>query len=231
MKAALLALWALLKTPLVGLLQSKKVWTMALGVVTSQAAKHGFEVDPVTYWTIVGFFTALLAAQAVNDHGKGAAQVHADSMNAPSGSLPPTVTEEDLPAPSSQGGFASLRLLAAIVVLGTLAISACGASQREKTIHVTYATVVAADAAFVAWDAEHTKAIAHDPKYTTAEDAIAALQHYQAERTKVLDGFDVAYRLLAAAAIVEDNPKSLDSALKAWDELAAAIHTVTGGKL
>lgn len=107
MKAALLALFALIKLPLVRLLSSMKFWTVILAVVTTQAAKHGFEVDPTTYWTIVGLFTALLTGQALQDHGKERAKVEADMV-----------------AKASQGGFVSLEMLVgamcALFIVGTI---------------------------------------------------------------------------------------------------------------
>jgi hypothetical protein len=228
-KATLIALFVMLKKPLVGLLESKKFWTAVIGSTATWAAKHGVVLDPEMAPYVAAFFLALLGGQALTDNGKAAAKVHADSMNE-TAPLPPTVTDDDLLS-GPEHGFASLGLLLSLALAAVVLISACGASQREVAIRTTYTAIVATDAGFRAWDAEHVKAIAHDPKSTTADEAIAALQAYQGERKKILDAFDVAYRLLAAAAIVEDDPKSLASALKAWDDLAAAIHTATGGKL
>jgi hypothetical protein len=64
---------------LLRLVSSMKFWTALLGLLGILGAKYGFDVDENTYWTIVGIVGLLLAGQAATDHGKAAAQVHADS--------------------------------------------------------------------------------------------------------------------------------------------------------
>ena len=59
------------------LVGSMKFWTFVLALLTTYGAKHGLNVDPETYWTIVGLFGALLGVQGLADHGKTAAAIKA----------------------------------------------------------------------------------------------------------------------------------------------------------
>ncbi len=93
MKAALLALFGLLKPPLTRTFSSLKFWTVVLGLVSSQAAKYGLEVDEATYWTVVGFFGVLLGAQGLQDHGKEAAKLKGPTVEGVGGDVNLTVTK------------------------------------------------------------------------------------------------------------------------------------------
>lgn len=56
---------------------SMKAWTLVLGLLTTLGAKYGFNVDPTTFWVIVGGFATLLGAQGATDWGKSASTVMA----------------------------------------------------------------------------------------------------------------------------------------------------------
>jgi len=59
---------------------SMKAWTMLLGLITAVAAHYGFNVDPTTFWVIVGGFATLLGAQGATDWGSKAAKIHTASF-------------------------------------------------------------------------------------------------------------------------------------------------------
>ncbi len=113
------------------------------------------------------------------------------------------------------------------LLLIIIVLAACGASARERTLKSTYVTLAAAQAGFETYDREHQETIA---KTATSEAAgLAQLAEYHARRAPVLDAFEIAYRTLAAAAIVSDDPKSTDAAVKAAKQLEGAIAKLTGG--
>jgi hypothetical protein len=114
MKTALLTFLALIKAPLARLFSSMKFMTFLLGVITTQAAKYGFEVDPETYWTITGLFGLLLGAQAATDHGKAKAEI--ESRNVQSGRFRVGVT---------------LALAGSFIVAAPFALAACGWLKSE----------------------------------------------------------------------------------------------------
>lgn len=120
----LLSFLSLIKPPLVRLVSSLKFWTFLLGVVTTQAAKYGIEVDPETYWTLVGFFGLLLGSQAATDLGKAKAEIESRNI---------------------QSGRASVRVLLAVAAVGlALAIIAtcAGCSGSGRAIRGAAGSVV-----------------------------------------------------------------------------------------
>jgi len=175
MKTALIALFALFKAPLVRMLSSLKFWTVLLGIASSQAAKHGFEVDEATYWTIVGFFGLLLGAQGLQYHGKEAAKM-------------------------KQAGFTRLESMLVVVLLG--AVTACGASVRARTIRTTFdATNIAADH-LVSYSAEHEAAIIHDA--ISVLDGEANLAAFRARVDVAVKALATTYHAIAEAALLGD---------------------------
>jgi hypothetical protein len=56
-----------------------KAWTAFLAILTALGMRFGFKVDENLYWSIEGFFALLLGAQALNDHGKAAALIGANT--------------------------------------------------------------------------------------------------------------------------------------------------------
>lgn len=207
-----------MKTALATLLESKKFWTLMIGIVVTTfgtwLAKHGFDmsdahVAQVAEYMTIGF-TALLGGQALQDQGKEKAKVEAAAAAAPK---------------TPEGGFSRLGVMLVIASLG-LSV-ACGASAREKTLHVTYTAVVATQAGFESYDKERQAAIVDHA--TSLADGVAELDKYKAARSPVLTAFEVTYRALAAAAIENKDPKSLDAAKAAAKQLEAAVDALTGG--
>lgn len=214
-----------MKTALVALLESKKVWTTIIGLFATffgaWLAKHGFDLSDAhtekVAEGITALFTMLLAGQALADHGKEKAKIEQG---------PPLVVEVAAPveAAKPEGGFARLGIILLVAAIG---LAACGASAREKTIHATYAGVVAAQAGFEAYNSARQAEIVSSA--ASEEDGIAQLDKYSKAREPVLKAFEVAYRALAAAAIESSEPVS--GALKAAEQLHAALSTLTGGAL
>jgi hypothetical protein len=102
-----------MKTALLRLFSSMKFWTLLLGLGTSLGAKYGLNVDPETYWSMVGLFGLLLGVQGLNDHGKAKAEIETRSI---------------------QSGSARLDLLAWLVlpaIAGVLFATACTALKSE----------------------------------------------------------------------------------------------------
>lgn len=114
-----------------------------------------------------------------------------------------------------------LSLVVLVVVL-----AACGASQRERTIKATLATVNQASDAFASFDhATQTGIVAAAPTY---ERGAAALAAYRKKRELVVDAFALVYRAIATAAMVDDDP-SLVNMLTAARQIAAAFHSLKQG--
>lgn len=123
-----------------------------------------------------------------------------------------------------------MRRPAVALLLLVWVIAACGPSARETTIRTTFAATNAAARAFEAWDREHQSAIATD---TTKPQSIRIidLAAYRARRAPVLTAFDAVYRLIAAAALVEDDPRSLANLIDAATLLRQTLKEFTGGKI
>lgn len=108
-------------------------------------------------------------------------------------------------------------------------VAACGASAREKTIRTTFVAARTLQAGFEAWDKEHQLEIARTAP--TQLIGLAELTTYKQKRAPVLASFEIVYRTLAAAAIVNDDHHSLTAAVAAFEQLERAVQTLTGGKL
>jgi hypothetical protein len=78
-----------MKEALLGLLGSKKAWTVVLALGTLGGAKLGLEVDAPTFWAIAGLFIALVGAQGLTDHGKESAKINASYTVRPTGGATP----------------------------------------------------------------------------------------------------------------------------------------------
>lgn len=92
---------------------------------------------------------------------------------------------------------------APVTILLLLSLVACGASQRERTIKATLATVNASRDAFVAFDrATQDTIVATAPSFERGADL---LRSYRDKREPVVAGFTAAYRAIAIAATVEDD--------------------------
>lgn len=77
-----------MKDALLRIVGSMKFWTAVVGLGAFLLAKYGVQVDNETRLAILGFFGVLIGGQALTDHGKAAAQIHARSMNDPPVPLP-----------------------------------------------------------------------------------------------------------------------------------------------
>jgi len=115
-----------------------------------------------------------------------------------------------------------------LLVLALLVVPACGASQREKTIHATYLATNTAHAGFVAFDRSHQTAIVD--KATSIAQGRAELDAYRAKRERIVELFSGAYRATAAAALAKDKP-TLTALSQAVSLLYAALKDITGGAL
>lgn len=111
------------------------------------------------------------------------------------------------------------------VLLLCLALVACGASQRERTIKGALVAVNAARDGFLAFDAEKQAAIvASAPSLEAGHQALA---DYRTARAKVETAFVAAYRAISLAATLKDEP--LAHLSSAAEQLRTALHDLTGG--
>lgn len=115
---------------------------------------------------------------------------------------------------------------AAVLLLGSMAGSGCGASQRETTIRAALITADVARDGFVSYDAAKQSAIVNAA--TSLDDGRAKLAAYRDARAKVADAFTTAYRAIAAAAAVND-AISLSGIKIAIDQMLAVIAAAKGG--
>lgn len=114
----------------------------------------------------------------------------------------------------------------ALLVLGIVASVAawtgCSGSTRQKTLHATLIAVDSARDGFVAYDRARQERIVD-----TAESQQAALDRlaaYRRDRESIVEAFAQAYKLLATAALLEQD-KSLAAALTAARQLAELLAT------
>lgn len=114
---------------------------------------------------------------------------------------------------------------AAIAILLAMLVAACSQNERVSTLHATIIAVNAARDGFTAWDRDHQQSLV--TAATTREDAEKAIAEYRVAQTKIVSGFEVAYRALAVAATQTDD-LSLKAALTAAAELLDAIQKLKG---
>jgi len=110
-----------------------------------------------------------------------------------------------------------------------LLLVACGPSTRQQTLRTVYIATTAAQAGFVAWDGAHSSQIAK--RATSLEEGVRELEAYTKARSPVVQAFEVVYRSVAAAALIDEDQKSLIAAVGAFEQLRFALRTLTGGKL
>lgn len=91
-----------------------------------------------------------------------------------------------------------------LVLLVVLALAACGASQRERTVKATLAAVNETRDAFIVFDRTVQQTIVDTAP--TYERGDAALLRYRVKRVRVVDAFALAYRAISIAATVNDDP-------------------------
>jgi hypothetical protein len=109
---------------------------------------------------------------------------------------------------------------AAIIIL---AVVACGANARDKTIHASFAGVSAVRDSFVTWDAKHQAELVDQAK--TLSEGHASLDAYRQKRERVVELFEAAYRLIAAAAIAQ-HAQDLTAISDAVLQLEKALHEI-----
>lgn len=120
------------------------------------------------------------------------------------------------------------RVLSPVVLAAfVLAIAtSCGASAREKTIAIAYTTTNAARDGFIAFDAKIQLDIAAHSG-TDKASAQAALAAYRIKADHMIELLDAMYRAIAAAAIINPDPKSMTNLTAAGkilaDELAVFL--------
>lgn len=127
-------------------------------------------------------------------------------------------------------------LLACAIALA--AATGCAASAREIAIRAGLVSVDSARDGFLAYDRAHELSLtAHcDPATETREQCAAkvaasgaALAAYQVKRAKIDPLFTSAYRFLAAAKILDDDP-SIAGMQAAIAQLISALAPFLGGK-
>jgi hypothetical protein len=116
----------------------------------------------------------------------------------------------------------------AVLLLLFVVLAACGASAREKALRTSFVAVTTLQAGFEAWDKEHQLAIVE--KASSYEAGAAEIEAYWKKRTDVTNGFEAAYRTIAAA-LIADEKHTLTGAKRAYDQLVQALTVLTGGKL
>jgi len=113
-------------------------------------------------------------------------------------------------------------------LLLVLALVAC-ASTRQKALRTTAAATVAAQTAFIEWDAQAQIAIAQTaPSF---EEGIAQLNAYKAKRETVIAAFEFVWRSIAKAAVLEEEMSSLVTVPRAFERLRVALSSLTKGAL
>lgn len=115
------------------------------------------------------------------------------------------------------------------VLVFLLALVACGPSARQQTLRTMLTATTAAQAGFISWNGDQLDHIAETaPSF---EEGLAAIAEHEKTSSTVVKAFEVVYRSIAAAALLEEDQKSLVSAVGAFEQLRLALRTLTGGKL
>lgn len=122
-----------------------------------------------------------------------------------------------------------LKRLTTVSLVLLIVLMACGPSARQQTLRTMYTGATTAQAGFVAWDKEKMLSLSREA--TTLEDLQVKIAKYKEARSPVVDAFEVVYRGLAAAALLDEDQASLVSAVGAFEQLRLALRTLTGGKL
>lgn len=108
-----------------------------------------------------------------------------------------------------------------------LVLVACGPSARQQTLRTMLTGATAAQAGFIAWNGEQLDHIAETAQ--TAELGMDAIEAHEKAVEPVVKAFEVVYRAIAQAALVDSEP--LTSAVGAFEELRAALKKLTNGRL
>ncbi len=112
------------------------------------------------------------------------------------------------------------------LLLVCIVLCSCGASVRGKAIDGGLLALNTARETFTTFDALHQQSIVD--KATSLEDGKAQLASYRAQRVAVVEAFEVAYRALAVAALLNDDHSIADFE-KAAKLVTEAINKLQGG--
>lgn len=112
-----------------------------------------------------------------------------------------------------------------ILLLVVLAIAACGANKREKTLNATLAAVNVVRETFHAFDDAHQDTIIE--RATSLEQGRAELAAYREKQAKVVALLVAAYRAIGVAAVASKDDASLRAAVDAFKLLSAAVEELT----
>lgn len=107
------------------------------------------------------------------------------------------------------------------LIIVALLVAGCGPSTRERVLHTTFVSLNAAADGFVLYDRVQQHAI--NQLAMSLQEGRDKLADYRARRHVVMQAFQAAYRALAAATIVSDDPKSFASAVNAAAILKSAL--------
>lgn len=197
-------------------LETSDRWGVAITAVLAGAGAlaHAWIADePLTEaTTLLGALKVFVTAVA--------SYVITKRVFAPKTPAPPSSGPTSTPPPKNGGAIGLVSFVLLVLLVG------CGASAREKTIRTTYTGVVALHAAFTTWDLQHQRELTSGAQ--SVAEALARLDAYKAKRQLALDAFDATIHALAAAAILNDDPKSLPGAIAAAKETRSAVCAVTG---
>lgn len=118
-----------------------------------------------------------------------------------------------------------------VAMLGGVALAGstgCSSTQRTDTIRNSLVAVNAARDGFTTWDGQHQRDLVK--RATTRIEAEAAISSYHQGRQPVLDGFELAYRLIALAATQNDDP-SVKAALAQVGVIIDLVKRLTSAAL
>lgn len=113
-----------------------------------------------------------------------------------------------------------------LVLIALMLLAACGASSREKILRGTFASTNAAKTAFLKYDAYAIKKIVEEA--SSYDAGLVSLEAYREKQQRVLGLFELVYRSIAAAALVNDQP-SLTALIEAAAILQVELAKLTGG--
>jgi hypothetical protein len=110
-----------------------------------------------------------------------------------------------------------------------LALVACGPSARQQLLKTTFVATKAAQAGFVAWDAEKMSTIGKAA--TSLEDGVSQIAAHKEKRSEVVKAFETTYRVLAQAALLDEDQTSIVTIVGAFEKLRLALRKLTDGRL
>jgi hypothetical protein len=115
----------------------------------------------------------------------------------------------------------------AALLLVSAATGCASASTRETTLKVALVTTDAARDGLLLYDSQRQREIVG--RAVSIEDGRARLSEYRDSRVPAVDALTIAYRAIAAAAALSDEP-SLAGVRIAVDHAIAAIEALKGSK-